>query len=298
YLETRAFEIECFITLLHHESPPGPGTIPPFFNMARDILGPCLTVNHCALLHQEPNLRKRQNNKPATRIWIGCQDIILRGEHHCSEDWRKENKYMRYMVLMFLEKLPKDMSMWDRPAIIQEGERMCAEELRKFQAPTTPKGKETDSWTLEWERYGQDASAPMNLQAQPEMQLDGPNMLADGGSLKAQTLQAYPGTQPFDSGMFGNGVMAQAANFQAHPGIQSPDYNMLDNGWSTPASYSQAHQAAQHTTLENGEGPHTQNEQYHLGAQQSDYDMLANGFNAPAPNPQAHPEAQYTMLDN
>ncbi|KAL8663159.1 MAG: hypothetical protein Q9202_004091 [Teloschistes flavicans] len=251
--------------------------------MARDILGPCLKVGHCALLHREPHVHQRQNNKAATRIWIGCQDIILKGEHHCTEAWQYENKRMRYLVMCFLGKFSQDTPLQLRLAMLQESEGLCRENLKGFQ---------------EWERYGQ-AAAAAAVMNYPAAQPSGYDMFSNGGNAPAPISPAYPVMQytgppvpnhQASPGMPVNGGGAMAPFQPAYPamqyaGLPVPNHQaspgMPVNGGGAMAPFQPAYPAMQYA------GPPAPNYQAHPG-------MPVNGGGAPAPLPPAYPAMQYT----
>ncbi|KAL9577186.1 MAG: hypothetical protein Q9212_006527 [Teloschistes hypoglaucus] len=100
HLDTRTFEIECFILLLHHAFTPSHSrSRPPFFMMAQQILGSCLRLRAA---QQEAHFSQRQNNRSATRLWAGYQELIPEHARQCSEASKHENAQKRAMVWTLL----------------------------------------------------------------------------------------------------------------------------------------------------------------------------------------------------
>ncbi|KAL9579358.1 MAG: hypothetical protein Q9203_006728 [Teloschistes exilis] len=98
HLETRTFEIEYFILLLHHTfNPSDPTSRPPFFMMAQQVLGPYLKA-----AHQGPHLMQRQNNRHVTRLWEGYQELIPEHAKQCSEASKRGNAQKRATVWTLL----------------------------------------------------------------------------------------------------------------------------------------------------------------------------------------------------
>ncbi|KAL8631440.1 hypothetical protein Q9189_002862 [Teloschistes chrysophthalmus] len=274
HLETRTFEMECLILLLHHAfNPANPTSRPPFFMMAQQILGPCLKA-----AHQQP---QRQNNRQAIRLWEACQELIPERAKQCSEASKRENAQKRVEVWDLLEtQLGRKETAGEMGPNHQQGPNAMTAEQRAFE----PQKMEIDPgrW-LPVQKSGRgnitdSTLPPTNGQAHPRR--------AQGFNYQIPSNDGwntgYPNHQARPVMLANQGRRsAPHPNPQAYPGASSlpPNYQaMLANGGTTAQDPPYLPQVYVGTLPPMPDYAYPSNGQVFPGMQQySDYGIPANG---------------------
>lgn len=202
--------------------------------------------------------------------------------------------------MCFLGKFSQDTPLELRLAMLRESEDLCRENLKGFQGlfplfsefllcqpPPTLMRKETDSWILEWERYGQ-AAAAAAVMNYPATQPSGYDMSGNGCNAPAQFPPAYPAMQY---------TGPPVPNHQAYPELPV-------NGGGAMAPFQPAYPAMQYTASPvpdhqahpglpvNGGGVCAPNPRARESTQRSVLNALAKGESTPAANRQARREVR------